>query len=115
MNPPDQFAKDYLRPVFKSDQPTPATAPTPRTDAATKEHTSSDIFFDYVLPQDMATLERELYAACSLQTLACRKWDAAERKLTAEREKVRVLREACKHVDYLPRIRAALAATEVKP
>jgi hypothetical protein len=38
-------------------------APTPKTDAATKEHTSSDIFFDYVLPQDMAALERELAAA----------------------------------------------------
>jgi len=25
MNPPDQFAKDYLRPVFKSDQPCQAT------------------------------------------------------------------------------------------
>jgi hypothetical protein len=38
----------------------PPDHPTPRTDAAIKEHTSSDIFFDYVLPQDMAILEREL-------------------------------------------------------
>jgi chromosome segregation ATPase len=30
----------------------------------------------------------------------------------AERAKVRVLRGACKHVDYLPRIRSALATTE---
>jgi hypothetical protein len=41
----------------------PALAPTPRTDAATKEHTSSDIFFDYVCPKDMAEIERELAAA----------------------------------------------------
>ena len=39
-------------------------------------------------------LETELAAACSLQALACRKLDAAETELAAEREKVRVLRDA---------------------
>ena len=34
------------------------------------------------------------------------------RELAKEREKVRVLRAACKHVDYLPRIQSALAKTE---
>jgi hypothetical protein len=71
-------------------------APTPRTDAiAIRGASTAFPRASYFVDSDFARiLERELAGACSLNALACRKWDAAERELTAEREKVRVLREA---------------------
>ena len=39
----------------------------------------------------------------------------AEAELATEREKVRVLREACSHLSYVPRIQRALHKTEEPP
>ena len=59
--------------------PTPTLAPTPRTDAAYFA-TGATM---YSLAGEMKLIERELAGACSLNALACRKWDAAETKLAA--------------------------------
>jgi hypothetical protein len=64
------------------DQPTPTLAPTPRTDAAYFA-TGATM---YSLAGEMKLIERELAGACSLNALACRKWDAAETKLAAAKE-----------------------------
>lgn len=80
---------------------TPTLAPTPRTlEAAGTPRTDSEEWTaghgtddrTVVWSDHARTLERELYAACSLQTLACRKWDAAERELSAAKAECERLR-----------------------
>lgn len=81
--------------------------PTPRTDAAYAEWQSSWTRTPFG-PDFARTLERELYESRNAERLA-------RVQLGAEREKVRVLREACSHLSYVPRIQRALHKTEEPP
>jgi len=84
-------------------------APTPRTDALIHGLMWLDLSEGQTLLGVMDRHARTLERESERYRLASLKLDT---QLAREREKVRVLTEACKHVDYLPRIRSALAATE---
>jgi hypothetical protein len=49
----------------------------------------------YSLAGEMKLIERELAGACSLNALACRKWDAAETKLAAAKAECERLAKPC--------------------
>lgn len=89
------------------------SAPTPRTDAVYLEHRhwanedeATEAIEDF---RDFArTLEHELNESRNAERLA-------RVQLGAERASVRVLREACSHLSYVPRIQRALHKTEEPP
>jgi hypothetical protein len=99
----------------------PPKSPTPRTDAAVKLTFAAG--HNTVCPNFARTLERELTEARADNLKAHQMACAAALERDAEREKVRVLREALDEAQscggltgsIFMQARAALAATEAKP
>ncbi len=81
------------------------STPTPRTNRAWNAVGDDNAEAAWSLAR---TLERELHESRNAERLA-------RVQLGNERERVRVLREACSHVSYIPRIQSALHKTEGAP
>jgi hypothetical protein len=90
------------------------STPTPQTDS--EEYPEGEGQSFHVVSADFArTLERELAELLAVNAMGAARLAHATAQLTAEREKVRVLREACGHISYIPRIQSVLEETEGAP